>query len=56
MPWLDYKTMKSLPRHETRPRLKPSRPRQGQDSDPQDQDQGTDKLPQACLEARPWSE
>jgi len=43
LPCLHYKAKTALPRHETRPRLKPPRPRQGQDNDPrdQDQDQGT---------------
>jgi hypothetical protein len=34
LPCLDYKAKTALPRHETRPRLKPPRPRLDQDIDP----------------------
>jgi len=40
LPCLQHKAKTGLLRQETRPRLKPPRPRQGQDNALQDQDQG----------------
>jgi len=40
LPCLHYKAKTTLLRHETRPRFIPPRPRQGQDNDLRDQDQG----------------